>query len=190
MFMRRILWECLILFALVSTACTTLRAQEIVHALTGLVTAVNPADNSITVKTNDGSEGYFKYEKKLRTSIEFDKSVRDEATEPSTYNKVGDRVVVYFFGDGQARTVVALRDLGKAPLDVSSGTVVKTRSGSLIIKNQAGVTETYQFAKDATAETSDGVVSGLKFHPDKGTQITVRYREESGNKVAQFVRAD
>ena len=57
--MRRILWECLILFALVSTACTTLRAQEIVHALTGLVTAFNPADNSITVKTNDGSEGYF-----------------------------------------------------------------------------------------------------------------------------------
>jgi hypothetical protein len=60
----------------------------------------------------------------------------------------------------------------------------------LIIKNQAGVTETYQFAKNATAETCDGVVSGLKFRPDRGSQITVRYREVSGNKVAQFVRAD
>jgi hypothetical protein len=49
--------------------------------------------------------------------------------------------------------------------------------------------ESYQVAKDATVETSDGVVSGLKFHPDKGAQITVRYETTDGNKVAEFVRA-
>jgi hypothetical protein len=190
MSMRRVLGECLILFALASMGCSTLRAQQIVHALTGLVTAVHPAVNSITIQTNDGNEDVFKYDKKLRTSIEFDKTVRAETTEPSVYSKVGDRVVVYFFGDYPERTVVALKDLGKTPLDVSSGTVVKTQNHNLIIRNQAGVNETYEIAKDATVETSNGVVCGLKFHPEKGSQVTVRYETAGGNKVAQFVRAD
>lgn len=188
--MRRLLGECLVLFALASLTCSTLQAQEVVHALTGLVTAVYPSEHSISIKTDDGSEGHFKYEKDLRTPIQFDKSVRAETMEPSTYNKVGDRVVVYYIGDGDERTVVALKDLGKAPLGVSSGRVVKTHDGSLIIKNQVGATETYQIAKDATVETTDGVVSGVKFHPDKGAQITVRYQEANGNKIAQFVRTD
>ena len=126
----------------------------------------------------------------MHTPIQFDKSVQAETTEPGTYNKVGDWVVVYYIGDGDERTVVALKDLGKAPLAVSSGRVVKTHNHSLIIKNQIGETETYQIAKDATVETSDGVVSGLKFDLDKGTQVTVRYEQASGNKIAQFVRAD
>ena len=111
--MRRVWGRCLVVFACAGLACSTLQAQEVVHALTGLVTAVHPAQHSITVKTNDGSEGYFNYEKELHTPIQFDKSVQAETTEPGTYNKVGDWVVVYYIGDGDERTVVALKDSEK-----------------------------------------------------------------------------
>ena len=127
----------------------------------------------------------------MRTSIEFDRAVRDGTTEPSAYNKVGDHVIAYYFGERYKRTVVALKDLGKAPLDANSGTVVgNPRHHTLTIKTQKGATDTFEIAKDASVETSEGVVSGFKFDPENGAHVTVRYKQTGATKVARFVLAD
>ncbi|MGC1362526.1 MAG: hypothetical protein WA419_22205 [Silvibacterium sp.] len=188
--MKKMRLESLMLLALMSASWLALQAQEVVHAVSGVVTAVHPAENSITVKTNDDSAGEFRYQKELKADIEFDKEVRSGTTEPNGFNKIGDHVVVYYFGDGDQRTIVALKDFGPAPLNVASGTIVKAKHHGVIIKTDAGKTESFNIAKDASAETPFGVVSGLKFDANEGERVTVRYLQTSGLNVAQFIRVN
>jgi hypothetical protein len=189
--MKALCLEGLIFLAVAGASCLGLQAQEVVHAVSGVVTAVHPADGTITVKTNDGSAGEFRYSKDLKTEIEFDKEVRSGTIEPEGFNKVGDHVVVYYFGGSVVRrTVVALKDFGPTPLNVASGTVVKAKHHAVVIKTDAGKTESFDIAKDASAETPFGVVSGLKFDPDEGERVTVRYLQANGLNVAQFIRVN
>ena len=188
--MKKVCFERLALVALVGVSYLALQAQEVVHAVSGVVTAVHPEVNSITVKTNDGSAGEFQYHKELKTDIEFDKEVRSGTTEPNGFNKIGDHVVVYYFGEGAPRTIVALKDFGPSPLNVASGTIVKAKRHAVIIKTDAGKTESFDIARDASAETSIGVVSGLKFDANEGERVTVRYLQTNGLNVAQFIRVN
>ena len=66
-----------------------MQAQEVVYAVYGVVTDVHPAENSITVKTNDGSSGEFRFHKDLKADIEFDKELRSGTTESNGFNKIG-----------------------------------------------------------------------------------------------------
>ena len=188
--MKSMRLKTLVVFALVSGSWLGLQAQEVVHGVTGVVTAVHPAERAITVKTNDGSYGEFKYQKELKTDIDFDKEVRSGTVQPSAFNKVGDHVVVYYFGDGSQRTIVALKDFGPTALNVASGTIVKTKHHAVILKTDAGKTESFDIAKDASAETPFGVVSGLKFDASEGERVTVRYLQTNGLNVAQFIRVN
>ena len=155
------------------------------------MTAVDPTNNTITITTNDGSEGVFKYQKALKTDVVFDKEVRSGTTAPADFNKIGDHVVAYYVDQGYVnRTIVALRTSRPKPrfLQEASGTVVKTKHHVIIVRTDAGATETFEIAKDASAETPAGVVSGFKFDVDPGTRVTVRYTEANGTKIAHFIR--
>lgn len=179
-----------VLCALLGGGAFAARAQQVVHAVTGVVTAVDPAKSLIAVKTNDDSEGDFHYQKQLKADLEFDKNVREGTADPGAFNKVGDHVVAYYIGEGSQRTIVALKDFGATGLSVASGTVVKAKRHAIMLKTDAGATESFDIAKDASAETSVGVVSGFKLDVDPGTRATVRYIESNGLKVAQFIRTD
>jgi hypothetical protein len=177
------------LLAFVSAACSATYAQQIVHAVTGVVTSVDPANNTITIGTNDGSPGVFKYQKGGKTEPVFDKEVRNGTTEPASFNKIGDHVVVYYVDMGFVdRTVVALKDLGPSALKAVSGTAVRTKHHEIVLKTDTGATESFEVARDASAETPQGVVSGFKFDVDPGTKVTIRYTEEGGRMIAQFIR--
>jgi hypothetical protein len=184
--MRKMWLACLVVFALAGT----LQAQEVVHAVSGVVATVNPAMNSMFVKTNDQSDGNFVYKKNLRADIEFDKSIRDGTVQPDGFNKVGDHVVIYYINQGAHREIVAMKDFGPSGLSVAAGTVVKSKHHMVTIKTDKGATQTFDIAKDSSAETSMGVVSGLRFDPDDGQRITVRYTADNGANTAQFIRAD
>jgi hypothetical protein len=187
--MSNIWMKRIFLLAFVSAACSAIYAQEIVHAITGVVTSVAPADNTITIKTNDGSAGVFSYQKGRKTELVFDKEVRNGTTEPASFNKIGDHVVVYYLDMGFVdRTVVALKDFGPSALKAASGTVVKTKHHEIVLKTDTGATESFEIARDASAETPQGVVSGFKFDVDPGTKVTVRYTEEGGRMIAHFIR--
>jgi hypothetical protein len=99
-------------------------------------------------------------------------------------------VVAYYFGDDAQRTIVALKDFGPAPLNVATGTIVKVKHHAVIIKTDADKTESFDIAKDASAETPMGVVSGLKFDADEGERVTVRYLQTNGLNFAQFIRVN
>ncbi len=178
-----------LLLALISSACSTIYAQKIVHGVSGEVTAVNPADNTITVKTTDGSDWVFKYQKGEKSGLLFDKDVRTGTIEPADFNKIGDHVVAYYIDQGFVnRTIVALKDFGTSQLETASGSVIKTKHHEITVKTDTGATETFEISKDASAETPGGVVSGFKFDVDPGTRVTVRYTEEGGRMIAQFIR--
>ncbi len=179
----------LLLLAVISSACLTTYAQKIVHGVSGEVTAVNPAKETITLKTTDGSDWVFQYQKGAKSSLVFDKDVRTGTIEPADFNKTGDHVIAYYIDQGFVnRTIVALKDFGTSPLETASGSVIKTKHHEITVKTDTGATETFEISKDASAETPGGVVSGFKFDVDPGTKVTVRYTEEGGRMVAHFIR--
>jgi hypothetical protein len=186
--MKKMHLEVLMLFTLVGASWVASAGQATVHAVSGVVTAVQPATHLIRVKTNDGSTGDFRYHKEAKGDVSFDKDVRSGTTEPAAFNKIGDHVVVYFFGDDNQRTVVALKDFGPAGLSVAAGTIVKTKHHTVILKTDDGKTESFDIASDASADTPMGVVSGQRFDAGEGERVTVRYLQTNGANVAHFIR--
>ena len=190
--MRTTLLRLFFMAAFSVASCFLLQAQEVVHALTGVVTLVNRTNKSITVRTNDGGQNVFSYANQRQVKINFDKNISSEAIEPNVYNKVGDHVIVYFYGGFEQRTVVAIKDLGEIPLQVSAGMVIdgNRKHHTLEIKTEAGANESYQIAKDASIETPQGVVDGINFDPTRNSRVIVKYRGTTENRVAAFVRED
>ena len=189
--MRRWMQKTIFLVGCLSFACGSGLAQEVVHALSGTVNNVNLAARTITVITDDGSGGTFKAMTDSKTPVEFDKTLRADAIAAETFKKKETRVIVYYFGEGDVRTAVALRDLGPGPFTKSSGTVVKFEKGdhSLSIKDQAGLVESFKVTRSTVADTGSGAVDGLKFEPGKGDQVQVISAGANGSATALFVDA-
>jgi len=165
--------------------------QEVVHALAGTVSSINPTAKTILINTDDGSEGLFKDLTKAHASLDFDKNIRADAIAADAFTKQGTHVIVYYFGDGEMRTAVALQDLGTGPFEMSRGTVVKFNKHEhlLTIKNSSGVEESFHIGPTTRAETAVGVVEGYKFDPEKGDQVRVTAAPRNGNETALFIRA-
>jgi outer membrane lipoprotein-sorting protein len=173
-------------FSLVSLAAT---AQEVVHALTGIVNNINSAAKTIAVITDDGSDGIFQDMTGSRTSIEFDKNIRTEATAADEFKKKGARVIVFYYGAGDVRTVVAIKSLGEGPFMKDSGTVVKfdKKEHSLTIKDSSGAIESFKITSSTVADTDAGAAEGLKFDPHKGESVRVIATQTDGSLTALFI---
>ncbi len=108
-----ILAGCILLASLAATA------QEVVNALVGTVRYIDSAAKTITITTDDGSDAVFKDLINSKRTIEFDPNIRTDATAADEFKKSGERVIVYYFGAGEVRTVVALRSLGPGPFIIT-----------------------------------------------------------------------
>jgi hypothetical protein len=172
-----------------SFASLSATAQEVVHALTGTVSSVDPGAKTITVFTDNHSEGHFKDLTNSKLHLEFNKQARAEATAADTFTKTGAYVVVYYFGDSDVRTAVAIRNLGPGPFTRSSGTVVKFegKQHSISIKDKSGAIQSFTITADTVAETSTGAVEGFKFQAQKGDRVQVTAAEVNGNTAALFI---
>ena len=167
-------------------------AQEVVHALTGTVSATNPTAHTITVKTDDGSEGLFKVMGATQAKISLDKGIEAQTKPADQFTTVGSYVIVYFFGDGDVRTAVAVKDLGAAPVQRCIGTVTKfdRHHHLLTLKDNAGQTEEITVDENTSVDTTDGVVQGLKYEANKGDQVRVIRAAANGQNTALFIYAD
>ena len=167
------------------------QAQEVVHALCGTVRSINSTAKTITVVTDNGTSALFKERTKPEVRLDFDKRIRAEATAPDASTKDGDRVVVYYFGSGDAQTAVALQDLGAGPFKEISGTVVKCdrRERLLTLKNNLGVEESFHLDPKTVAETPYGAVEGLELDAKDGDQVQVIGSSGNGNEMACFILA-
>ena len=179
-----------ILVGCLSLSSVAATAQEVVHALTGTVSNIDPTSKTITVLTDDGTDSTFR-DMAAHTSISFDKNIRNEAISADEFNKSGTHVIVYYYGLGDNRTVVALHNLGPGPFTTSTGTLVKFDKGehSISIKDQSGVIESFQVTRDTVADTDGGAAAGSKFDAQKGQQVRVTSTEANGNKAALFISA-
>jgi hypothetical protein len=179
-----------LLTAIVSFSSVAARAQQIVHALTGKVTAVYPASKTILVDTDDGSQGSFDILTQ-NVPMTFEKNVKAMTIPASAFKKADSNVVVFFYGQEGDRTIVAVEDLGAGPLIKEAGTVVKMDKHAhlLTIKNDAGQEQTYHIDAKTLADSSYGVIEGQKFSPDKGTKVRVTASTQNGESTALFIRA-
>jgi hypothetical protein len=185
---RRFLHVGLWMGALSCTAAAA-GAQQIVHALTGKVTAVYPASKTIMIDTDDGSQGVFDVISQ-NVSMSFEKNVKAMTIPAASFTKADCQVVVFFFGLEGVRTVVAVEDLGSAPLANDTGTVVKLDKHAhvLTIKSDAGEEQNYHIDAKTLADTTYGVMEGQKFSPDKGVKVRVTSSGPAGSSTALFIR--
>ena len=164
-------------------------AQEVVHALSGTVTNVNPNAKTLQLTTNDGSEGTFAFETQ-KADVNFNRDVRENATPVTSFNKLKDTVVVFYFGNGTTRTVLAVQDLGQGPFDIVEGTVAayNKHQHQLSISTGSGKTRLFNIDQKAVADTMNGAVPAIKFEPQKGDNVRVIANKTSGTETALFVR--
>ena len=164
-------------------------AQEVVHALTGTVTSMNPG-KTIEVDTDDGPAVEFKDFTKSNISLEFDKDLRAQATSADRFNTKGTQVIVYYFGEG-VRTAVALQGLASGPLKRTIGTVVKfdKHQRLLTVESTPGGVQSFHIDSKTVVETSVGAVGGRRFDPEKGDQVRATAAPAQGTGTALFIYA-
>ncbi len=187
--MQRGLMRCSFVAACFFFASLSLTAQEVVHAVAGVVISIDPSAKTITVKTDDGSEGIFKEMIDRNIAVDFNPKFRADATPADEFNTSGVRVIVYYFGNGDVRTAVALRSLGAGPITVIKGAVVTFEKGkhSFSIINSSGVVESFTITSNTVIEGSLGAQEGSSFRPANGDQVRVTAATTDGINVALFI---
>ena len=175
--------------ALLSAGCTVSFGQEIIHAVTGVVTNVDTSTHTITLKENDGTQLVIRDEAANHPYYDFDRTLRSEATDSTAFDKQGDRVILYYFGEGLQQRAVAVKDLGPAALKTSSGKVTHWdhHHHLITIKATDGSQQTFQLDEKTAVETPMGVVDGDKFGPHTGDQVLIKCLDKSGNNEALFL---
>jgi hypothetical protein len=175
--------------ALLGVGCSVSSAQEIVHAVTGVVTKIDTSAHTITLNENDGTQLVIRDEAANHPRYDFDKTLRSEATDSTAFDKQGDRVILYYFGDGLLARAVAVKDLGLAALKISSGKVTHWdhHHHQVTIKAKDGDQQTFQLDEKTAVETPMGVVDGEKFSPHTGDDVLIKTLDKSGNNEAVFL---
>jgi hypothetical protein len=186
--MRRLFAVACVVAGVVLTGTLTASAQAVIHAVTGTVRSIDSTGQSITVLQDNGSTSVFQRAKK-KASVSFDKRVEAQATAADQFNKEGQYVIVFFYGNEDNRTVVALKPLGAGPFTASSGKLKSLTKRDITIEDEKGVEETFRIGPDTVGEGTFGVVEGVKLSADKGMRVRVVASTAEGAPMALFVRA-
>jgi hypothetical protein len=187
--MRRALLGACVFAGCILSASVPLASQEVIHALTGTVRAINENAKTITVFQDNGSEGVFQQMSNSKTRIAFDKKVADATTAATKFDKSGAYAIVFYFGNSDNRTAVALKSLGAGPFESTVGTVTKVEGHNRItVVDKAGAVHTFKIDKDTVAEGGMGVVVGDKFNVRNGDQMRVVSTAAGSDSTALFMR--
>jgi hypothetical protein len=166
-------------------------AQEMIHAVTGTVASINSASKTISVLQDNGTRTDFQLNTNPKTRVAFDKRIEAESTAAAAFDQEGAYVIVfYFYGQGDTRTVVALKSLGAGPFSSAEGTVTKydARGHSISVQDKSGAEQTFKIDAQTVAESTTGAVPGDRFHADKGDHVRIVSGSGNGSPTALFVR--
>ncbi len=165
-------------------------AQEIVHALTGTVSGIDPANKTITVFQDGGSASTFKVMTSAKTRISFDKEVSEASTPANQFKKQGSYAILFYYGMDQNRTAVALKGLGQGPFSSTRGKVTDWdgNTHSLVVTSQDGAKHSFKVGSDTVAETYSGAVDGSDLRVERGDRVRIVSSPKNGNQTALFVR--
>lgn len=165
-------------------------AQQVVHALTGTVSSIDNLSKTLIVFQDNGAQGEFKDMTNEKSHLAFDKKIAIETTPADDFKKKGAYVIIFYYGDSDDRTAVALKNLGAGPFTSAEGTLVKFdgKGHSISVKDNAGAVQTFKITDQTVAEGYMGVVEGVKFPAQKGDQVRIVASSESGTQTALFMR--
>jgi hypothetical protein len=162
-------------------------AQEIVHALIGTVSGIDPSNKTITVFQN-GTRSTFRAMTSSKTQISFSKRFAEASIPATLFQKQGSCVVVFYYGMDQNRTAVALKDLGQGPFSSTIGKVSgwDGHTHTLFVTGPDGK-HSFKEDSDTVAETYAGAVGGADFHAESGEYVRVVSAMKNGSPTALFV---
>ncbi|HUH62335.1 MAG TPA: hypothetical protein VLZ50_05025 [Terracidiphilus sp.] len=172
-------------------AAASLPAQEVVHALTGTVSAIDSVTKTMTVFQDNGSQGLFADVSNPKLRFVFDKKIQAETTPANAFNQQGTYAIVFYVGEANSRTAIAVKSLGAGPFTSTTGIVEKfdSHNHSIAVEDQSGATQIFRIDEKTIAEGAFGAEEGLKFHADKGDQVRVVSSKLDGTPTALFLRA-
>lgn len=164
--------------------------QQVVHALTGTVSSIDDLSKTLIVFQDNGSEGQFKDMTGAKTHVVIDKKIALDASAPEANKKKGTYVIVFYYGDNDDRTAVALKNLGAGPFTSAEGTVTKFegKQHMITVQDKTGTEQTFKIAENTVAEGYMGAVDGYKFQASKGDHVRVVGTTENGAVTALFMR--
>jgi hypothetical protein len=164
-------------------------AQQVVHALTGTVSSINKAAQTVGVLQDVGGDGVFQNPATPKQRVSIDKKIEGGTVPADAFKSDGAYVIVFYYGGSDNRTVVAFKNLGSGPFSSTVGTVKKyERARALTIQDQSGATQTFKIGPDTVAESYAGAVDGSRFQIGGGDKVRIVSSVVDGSPVALFVR--
>ena len=185
----RTLAQAVVLIVFSALAIHGAAAQETVHAVSGTVISIHPKVGTIELNTDDGSSGDFECLKSADHPLNFNKDVKANSIAAAKFTGNGNHVILYYFGDGDVRTAVAIHDLGKTQVTEISGTVIKfnRHDRTLLLKSSAGKDESFNINPETVGDTPTGVAQNFKFDFNKGNAVTVTSTQTNGTQAALLI---
>jgi len=189
--LKRTIQACSIVIAF-SVCAASASAQWTVHALAGNMRVVNVASKTLIIEANDGTDGIFQLPQNDKIKLSFDKDVRAATVAPEKATGDAGEVIVFFFDDGNARTVVAVESIGAGTFEKKAGTVLSfnRHDHTLVMQTDGGPHETITISDKTVVDTPDGVVSGHKFDPHPGEHMHLLAESKDGQDQALLIRFD
>jgi hypothetical protein len=167
----------------------SMTAQQVVHALTGTVSSINKASQTVAVLQDVGGDSVFQSPSGSKAHVAFDKKIEAGTIAADAFKEDGAYVIVFYYGGSDSRTVVAFKNLGKGPFSSTVGTVKKyEKSHLLTVQDQSGALQTFRIAADTVAESYAGAVDGSKFQVSGGDKVRIVSGVVDGNATALFIR--
>lgn len=171
--------------------CASAGAQMVVHAVSGMVKAINSQSQTMDVTVDNGDTSHFKLPSNAKVTLDFDKALLSDAVEARNFQHVGNYAVVYYYGYGNDLTVVAVKDLGAGPFQKVEGTVVSfdKHSRAVTVKDDAGKLETIVLGDHLVVDRGVSVASGRGYDPHKGDYVVVTYEQMGSTDSAVFIHS-
>lgn len=171
--------------------CASVGAQMVVHAVSGVVKAINPDSKTMDVTVDSGATSQFKLPSKAKVTLDFDKALQSDSVEASAFQHVGNFVVVYYYGFDDDRTAVAVKDLGAGPFLKAEGTVVSfdKHTRTMTVKDDGGKSGPFALDDHLVVDSGMNVASGRSYDPHKGDHVTVTYTQAGDKNSAVFIRS-
>jgi len=187
--MRKILFASILVSSLVLFALPS-QSQEIVHAMAGTVSSIDPATKTLTLFQDSGSPATFSINPSQGKRVAFDKKVASEVTAAKEFQKQGAYVILFYYGVEENRTAVAVKNLGAGPFTAATGEVTdwNGHTQTISIRGNDGAVHSFKFDPQTVAETYQGAVDGSRFDVNKGEQVRLVASTKNGTPTVLFIR--
>ncbi len=171
--------------------CASAGAQMVVHAVSGMVKAVNPDSKTMDVTVDDGTTSQFKLPSNAKVTLDFDKALQSDSVNANAFQHVGNYVVVYYYGYDNDRTAVAVKDLGTGPFQKVEGTVMSfdKHERTMTVKDDGGKSAVFALNDHLVVDSGLSVASGRGYDPHKGYHVVVTYAQAGDKNSAVFIRS-